>query len=379
MASPSLDSRNLLRIGTELSFLEDILAIQPGTEPEHLRAWVVWMQDMGKQWNEYQAILKSVGFQEAPTGDLLEREYKVSSRKKEAEATFRQLRESVAASKGQDQTGSSTWTGSDADFSALINDHCTSTDAEGEPDTTASAPAAVNEKVNGEVAQKKETRADSNVKASPAPDDNDELQDEELGDGVRKRPVPCELCQRRGRSCIGKEGRACLPCKERRVACSHVAKPRREAAAGTPESDLQPPDTRSSQAMFKRPRTSDPRPGGPASAGPSAQAGARSLKRKLSRGPGLRGTPGGHGKRVRVGRGEDSDGDPFGSDDDEFMEAARAARTSSAWDADADAESYQGVLSAEDSARVLERIRALEEKARDIVGEISALKTYFLH
>jgi hypothetical protein len=114
------------------------------------------------------------------------------------------------------------------------------------------------------------------------------------------------------------------------------------------------------------------------SAGPAAQAGARTLKRKVSRGPGIRGLPTPGGKRVRVDRNEDSEGDPFGSDDEEFMEAARAARASTGWDREAEVE-YTGALSPEDSARVLGRIRALEEKARDIVGEISALKTYFLH
>jgi len=70
------------------------------------------------------------------------------------------------------------------------------------------------------------------------------LQEEELADGIRRRPVPCDLCARRGRSCIDKDGRACLPCKERRVACSHVAKPRKDITVGTPESDPQVPDTR---------------------------------------------------------------------------------------------------------------------------------------
>jgi hypothetical protein len=87
------------------------------------------------------------------------------------------------------------------------------------------------------------------------------------------------------------------------------------------------------------------------------------------------------GKRVRVDRNGDSEGDPFGSDEEEFMEAARAARTSAGvWERDVEeAENYPSGLSAEDTGRVLGRIRALEEKARDIVGEISALKTYFLH
>jgi hypothetical protein len=83
---------------------------------------------------------------------------------------------------------------------------------------------------------------------------------------------------------------------------------------------------------------------------------------------------------VRVDRNGDSEGDPFGSDEEEFMEAARAARTSTGvWERGVEAENYPSGLSAEDSGRILDRIRALEEKARDIVGEISALKTYFLH
>jgi hypothetical protein len=89
-------------------------------------------------------------------------------------------------------------------------------------------------------------------------------------------------------------------------------------------------------------------------------------------------------KRVRVDRNEDSEGDPFGSDEEEFMEAARAARTVAGWErggggGGAETEPYPSTLSAEDGARILDRIRTLEEKARDIVGEISALKTYFLH
>jgi hypothetical protein len=78
-----------------------------------------------------------------------------------------------------------------------------------------------------------------------------------------------------------------------------------------------------------------------------------------------------------VDRNEDSEGDPFGSDEEEFMEAARAARTPAGWEGEG--ENFAGTLSAEDAVRLLDRIRALEEKARDIVGEISALKTYFLH
>jgi len=80
-----------------------------------------------------------------------------------------------------------------------------------------------------------------------------------------------------------------------------------------------------------------------------------------------------------VDRNEDSEGDPFGSDEEEFMEAARAAKTSSGWEREGEEEQFVGALSAEDGVRLLDRIRTLEEKARDIVGEISALKTYFLH
>jgi hypothetical protein len=53
MAVPPPDSRNLHRISTELRFLEDTLAIQPDNKPEHLRAWVVWLRDMDKQWASY--------------------------------------------------------------------------------------------------------------------------------------------------------------------------------------------------------------------------------------------------------------------------------------------------------------------------------------
>ena len=154
--------------------------------------------------------------------------------------------------------------------------------------------------------------------------------------------------------------------------------------ADTPESDHQ--DARLPHPHSKRPRPSALEPRSvPAtgSTGPSTQVGTRALKRKISRGPVARGlsssVPGGGGKRVRVDRNEDSEGDPFGSDDDEFMEAARAARTPAGWEREAEGENFAGTLSAEDGVRILDRIRTLEEKARDIVGEISALKTYFLH
>ncbi|KAH9040598.1 hypothetical protein EDB84DRAFT_1475869 [Lactarius hengduanensis] len=380
MAVPPLDSRNLHRISTELRFLEDTLALQPENKPEHLRAWVVWLRDMDKQWTEYRGILNSVGFQEAPTGELLEREHKVLSRKKEAKIIYDRLRDPNEVLKGPEQPGSAAGSTGEVDYSVMVNDHASS-DAEGEPDTTTSAPAEATEKTNGENTQKKENHSEDKVKESPALEENDELQEDELADGVRKRPVPCDLCARRGRSCVGKEGRACLPCKERRVACSHVAKPRKDVTAGTPESDAQAPESRVPHSHSKRPRPSAPeaRPvPATGSTGPSAQAGTRTLKRKISRGPAVRGlsTPG--GKRVRVDRNEDSEGDPFGSDDEEFMEAARAARTVAGW-GEGEGENYAGTLSAEDGVRILDRIRTLEEKARDIVGEISALKTYFLH
>jgi hypothetical protein len=50
MASPTFETRNLHRIGTELGFLEGTLAQQPENKPEHLRAWVAWLRDMDKQW-----------------------------------------------------------------------------------------------------------------------------------------------------------------------------------------------------------------------------------------------------------------------------------------------------------------------------------------
>jgi hypothetical protein len=383
MAVPPLDSRNLQRISTELRFLEEHFGFQPPDQPEHLRAWVVWLGGLNKQWDEYRGILKNLGFQEAPTGELLEQEQSVLSRKKEAELIFDRLRDPNEVSR--EQVGSATGSTGEMDYSVIVNDH-TSTDAEGEPDTTTSAPPVATEQTNGENVQNKENHGEdkAEMNVSPALEENDELQEEELADGVRKRPIPCDLCARRGRSCVGKEGRACLPCKERRVACSHVAKPRKDVAADTPESDPQAPDARISHPHSKRPRPSAPdaRPvPATGSTGPSAQAGTRTLKRKISRGPGVRGmsssVPG--GKRVRVDRNEDSEGDPFGSDEEEFMEAARAARTPAGWEREGEGETFAGTLAAEDAVRILDRIRTLEEKARDIVGEISALKTYFLH
>lgn len=114
--------------------------------------------------SEYRGILKSVGFQEAPTGDLLDREQRALNRKKEAETVYDRLRDSVEALKGLDQRGSAPGSTEDVDYTAMVND---STDAEGEPDTTASAPAIATEKPNGERAQQTEAQK---VKASPVPD-----------------------------------------------------------------------------------------------------------------------------------------------------------------------------------------------------------------
>jgi hypothetical protein len=113
---------------------------------------------------EYRSILKSVGFQEAPTGELFEREQRVLGRKKEAEIIYDRLHEAVRASKGLDQLGSAP---EDVDYSAMVND---STDAEGEPDTTTSAPAIAVEKANGDSAPKVETQGESKAKSSPAPE-----------------------------------------------------------------------------------------------------------------------------------------------------------------------------------------------------------------
>jgi hypothetical protein len=148
----------------------------------------------------------------------------------------------------------------------------------------------------------------------------------------------------------------------------------------------QVPEARPQHAFSKRPSCTPPinvrpRPGvPPASAGSASQTATGSLKRKVSRRPGVRAlsTPG--SKRVRIGRNEDCEGDPFGSDDEEFMAAATAARPpADAWERGAEPQqNYPSTLSAEDGARILNRTCALEEKARGIVGKISALKTYFL-
>jgi hypothetical protein len=77
--------------------------------------------------------------------------------------------------------------------------------------------------------------------------------------------------------------------------------------------------------------------------------------------------------RIRAGEGESS------RCDEEIMGTARVVRKSIGWERGAEVENYPSGLSAEDCGRILDRIRALEENARDIVGEVSALKTYLLH
>lgn len=116
---------------------------------------------------EYRSILKSVGFQEAPTGELLEREQRALGRKKEAEIIYDRLHEAVRASRGLDRLGSTLGSTEDVDYSAMVND---STDAEGEPDTTTSAPAIATEKANGERTEMVEPQGESKEKTSPVPE-----------------------------------------------------------------------------------------------------------------------------------------------------------------------------------------------------------------
>jgi hypothetical protein len=86
------------------------------------------------------------------TGELPENEQKVLSRKKEAEIIYERLRDPNEVSKGFEQPVSATGSTGEEDYSAMVNDH-SSTDAEGEPDTTTSAPksapAIATEKTNG--------------------------------------------------------------------------------------------------------------------------------------------------------------------------------------------------------------------------------------
>ena len=119
--------------------------------------------------DEYRTILKSVGFQEAPTGELLEREQRALGRKKEAEIIYDRLHEAVRTAKDLDRLGSALGSTEDVDYSAMVND---STDAEGEPDTTTSAPAIATEKANGngEKTQMVESQVESKAKTSPVPE-----------------------------------------------------------------------------------------------------------------------------------------------------------------------------------------------------------------
>jgi hypothetical protein len=82
--------------------------------------------------------------------------------------TYHRLRESVETSKGLDQPGSAPGSTEEVEYSAIVND---STDAEGEPDTTASAPPIATETVNGEKVQKVQAQGgEIKVKPSPAPE-----------------------------------------------------------------------------------------------------------------------------------------------------------------------------------------------------------------
>jgi hypothetical protein len=54
------------------------------------------------------------------------------------------------------------------DYSVIVNDH-TSTDAEGEPDTTTSAPPVTMEKTNGENTQNKENHDEDKAEMNVSP------------------------------------------------------------------------------------------------------------------------------------------------------------------------------------------------------------------
>jgi hypothetical protein len=98
-----------------------------------------------------------------------------------------------------------------------------------------------------------------------------------------------------------------------------------------------------------------------------------------SRGPDIQALSAPGGKRVRVDRIGDSEDDSFRCDEEEIMEAVHVARKSTGWERGVEVENYPSGLSAEDCGRILDQIRALEGKARDIADEMSALKTYLLH
>lgn len=63
---------------------------------------------------------------------------------------------------------SATGSTGEMDYSVIVNDH-TSTDAEGEPDTTTSAPPVATEKTNGENTQNKENHGEDKAEMNVSP------------------------------------------------------------------------------------------------------------------------------------------------------------------------------------------------------------------
>ena len=63
---------------------------------------------------------------------------------------------------------SATGSTGEMDYSVIVNDH-TSTDAEGEPDTTTSAPPVATEKANGENIQNKGNRDEDKAEMNVSP------------------------------------------------------------------------------------------------------------------------------------------------------------------------------------------------------------------
>ena len=94
------------------------------------------------------------------------KEQNVLSRKKEAEIIYDRLRDPNDVSK--EQLGSAAGSAGEMDYSVIVNDH-TSTDAEGEPDTTTSAPPVASEKANGENTQKNENHGEDNAEVNVSP------------------------------------------------------------------------------------------------------------------------------------------------------------------------------------------------------------------
>jgi hypothetical protein len=91
------------------------------------------------------------------------KEQNVLSRKKEAEIIYERLRDPNDV-----QVGSAAGSAGEMDYSVIVNDH-TSTDAEGEPDTTTSAPPVASEKANGENTQKNENHGEDNAEVNVSP------------------------------------------------------------------------------------------------------------------------------------------------------------------------------------------------------------------